>query len=395
MSVPRNRTVVWGRQALVGLAILVASAIVVGQSITIPNTFTNNTVADAPQVNANFAALASNALNRNAGTMLGTLNSQAVVPTSDNTYDLGSSTFYFRDLYVKRTAFINGLRGCDVRLTLTSGTPVTTADVTGAASVFATPYVGSGGGPAYCAFFDGVSTWAPVPVVEVQVSLGTLSSGLPYDVFCFNSSGTMACDAPVAWTNTTTRATALATQNGVLVKSGTTTRRYFGTFLTTSTTTTEDSATKRDVWNYYNRVRRPVVRLESTVSWTYNLAAYRQANGSAANQIEIVVGVAEVPLDLRIVASAGNNAANTVMMVAISEDSTTTPSTSAVIQQVQQQAAAGLAMPLSSSLVKYPAIGRHFYAWLEFVSVAAGATTFIGTTGTGSPQSGLIGIFEG
>lgn len=44
------------------------------QGITIPNTFTNDTIADAPQVNANFAALAANALNRNGGTLGGTLN---------------------------------------------------------------------------------------------------------------------------------------------------------------------------------------------------------------------------------------------------------------------------------------------------------------------------------
>ncbi len=44
------------------------------QGIAIPNTFTNNTIADADEVNANFAALAANALNRNAGTLGGALN---------------------------------------------------------------------------------------------------------------------------------------------------------------------------------------------------------------------------------------------------------------------------------------------------------------------------------
>jgi hypothetical protein len=107
VSVRHNRTVVWGRQVLVGLAIVFGAVVVAGQGITIPNTFTNFTTADANQVNANFAALASNALNRNGGTMLGTLSSQAVAPTTDNTYDFGSSTFAFRDAYVKRNTILN------------------------------------------------------------------------------------------------------------------------------------------------------------------------------------------------------------------------------------------------------------------------------------------------
>jgi hypothetical protein len=79
-----------------------------GQSITIPNTFINGTVADANQVNANFTALAANALNRNAGTMLGALNSQNILPTTDATYDLGSALFKFRDFYLSRNATIGG-----------------------------------------------------------------------------------------------------------------------------------------------------------------------------------------------------------------------------------------------------------------------------------------------
>lgn len=78
------------------------------QSITIPNTFVNGTVADATQVNANFTALSSNALNRNGGTMLGTLNSRALTPTSDATYDLATNVLRFRDGFFSRNVTIGG-----------------------------------------------------------------------------------------------------------------------------------------------------------------------------------------------------------------------------------------------------------------------------------------------
>lgn len=406
------------------------------QSITIPNTFVNGTVADATQVNANFTALSSNALNRNGGTMLGTLNSRAVTPTSDATYDVGTNVLRFRDGWFSRNGSFGGTlavtgaatfssttslggivytwpgsqtanyflqtngsgtmiwapsqlpRGCDVRLTLTSGTPVTTADVTGAATVYVTPFVRDGGGPAYCAFYDGSSAWATLAVAEVSVALGTITSALPYDIFCFNSSGSMACDAPVAWTNTTTRATALALQNNVLVKSGTTTRRYMGTFHTTSTTTTEDSAVKRDVWSYYNRVRKPILRQETTGTWSYNTATIRQAQAAAANQIEFVIGVAESVVDARVQVSYHNaGGGGVVAVVGLGLDSTTTFS-----GEPGGGTSQGNPLQLHGFYSGMPAAGRHFLSWNEYVTNSGTATTFYGNGGGGALTNSTSGI---
>lgn len=106
-------------------------------------------------------------------------------------------------------------KGCDVRLSLTTAVPVTITDVTAATSVFAVPYSGIGG-PATCSFFNG-TTWDSVPVVEVTIAVPATTSTM-YDVFCTNTAGAMACDSAVAWTNDTTRATALVVQDGVYVK---------------------------------------------------------------------------------------------------------------------------------------------------------------------------------
>lgn len=77
-----------------GLALGLGAITIAGQSITIPNTFTNGTVADATQVNANFNALSANALNRAAGVFSGT-----PTPSSDNTIDLGSGALRFATIY--------------------------------------------------------------------------------------------------------------------------------------------------------------------------------------------------------------------------------------------------------------------------------------------------------
>ena len=177
----------------------------------------------------------------------------------------------------------------DGRLTLTSGVPVTTADVTGATNIYYTPYKGNNIG-----LFDGASTWSIIGFTEKTLALGTLTAGLPYDVFAYNNSGTVVLEL-LAWTSATARATALVYQNGILVKSGTTTRRYLGTFYTTGTTTTEDSAAKRYVWNYYNRVGRTLYFADAT-SHSYTTAAWRAWNNSTANKAQFIVGVLEDPI---------------------------------------------------------------------------------------------------
>ena len=174
----------------------------------------------------------------------------------------------------------------DGRLTLTSGTPVTISDVTGATTIYYTPYKGTKIG-----LYDGSSTWNIVTFAETSLPLGTLTSGLTYDVFAYNNSGTLALEL-LAWTNATTRATALVYQNGILVKSGATTRRYLGTFYTTSTTTTEDSLLNRFVYNYYNRVIR-VGKMADTTAHSYTTGTWRIWNNNAADKVQFVVGVVE------------------------------------------------------------------------------------------------------
>ena len=261
------------------------------------------------------------------------------------------------------------------RLTLTSGTPVTTSDVTAATTIYFTPYKGD-----RIYLYDG-TRWKLYSFSELSLALGTLTNALPYDVFIYDNAGTLTLES-LAWTNGTTRATALTTLNGVLVKSGATTRRYLGTFYTTATTTTEDSAARRLLWNYYNQVMRPLMVLEPTDSWTYATGAYRQMNGSTANKVALVTGVNGQMI--RVEVSALVSGAGTTY-VAIGEDSITTPEANSMPMQMTPSSSNnknGLAV-----MMNVPAAGYHYYAALEW---GASGVTFYGDGGV--PERVLSGI---
>lgn len=69
-------------------------------AITITYTFTPNTTILSSEVNANFSLLGSRATDKTGDTLTGDLNTRSLVPTSNNAYDLGSATLFFRQVYV-------------------------------------------------------------------------------------------------------------------------------------------------------------------------------------------------------------------------------------------------------------------------------------------------------
>lgn len=185
----------------------------------------------------------------------------------------------------------------DFRLTLQSGTPVMTTDQTAKTTLYLTPYKGNS-----IALYNG-SSWDLVTSAEVSLSLSGYTSSSNYDIWAYNNSGTLTLESTI-WTNSTTRATALAYQNGVLVKSGTTTRRYIGTIRTTGTTgqcefafgtraASGTQAARLNVWNYYNRVNVSARVSDSTSSWSYTTGTWRSANNDTGNRVSFICGVSE------------------------------------------------------------------------------------------------------
>jgi hypothetical protein len=186
----------------------------------------------------------------------------------------------------------------DHRLTLTSAAPVTTADVIGASTLYLTAYRGNN-----ISLFNGTA-WVVRQFAEISIALAGLVVGRAYDVFCYDNAGTPTLEL-FSWVSSLVRATALVRQDGVLVKSGDATRKYIGTILTTAANTTEDSQANRYVWNMYNRVARSMLKFGNAGSWNLvGPSAIRQANASALNQLSVIVGLVEDPLDVSVSTAA-------------------------------------------------------------------------------------------
>jgi hypothetical protein len=262
------------------------------------------------------------------------------------------------------------------RLTLTTATAVTTSDVTAATTVYFTPYGGN-----QVATYSG-SAWTLSTFTEKSLSLSGLTASLPYDIFIVDS--TLALEA-VAWTNATTRATALVLQDGVYVKSGATTRRYLGTICITGTTgQCEDSLLNRLVWNYYNRRPRKLKVTDTTDSWTSSATGWRSWNGSTSNRATIVIGVNEDPVTMDFQAitkqSGGNGSA-----VGIGLDSTSANSASILASHDLTNLIAGTCALFDD----YLGIGSHYLQLLEYDNGAT--TTFYGDVGQTFSQNGAVG----
>ena len=272
------------------------------------------------------------------------------------------------------------------RLSLTSTLPITTADVTAAGTLYCIPYKGNS-----ISLYDGTN-WIIDSSAEFNLSL-TLTSGKPYDIFCYDSSGIPTLEVLV-WTNDTTRATALAYQDGVLIKSGDATRRYLGSLYSSGTDITEDSEANRYLWNYYNRTERSMKSANETNSWNYTTLAWRQANANTANQLNFIIGVIEDPINALLLVSVVSDTSTGIFLgVGIGLDSTTTPSTTHAIPGIASVTADEY-MPLTATYRGYPTIGRHYLAWLE-KSVASGTTTWWPRVGSSADQSGISGTIKG
>lgn len=276
----------------------------------------------------------------------------------------------------------------DGRLTLTTALPVTTADVTGVGTVYYTPLDGD-----CISLHDGISKWFTYYLSEMSVAVPAVASKM-YDVFCYANAGVPTLEA-LAWTNDTTRATAIARQDGVLVKSGDSTRLYLGSFRTTTVAgQTEDSFAKRYLWNMYNRRMRSMRVVEATDSWNYTTATLRQANANAANQLDLIQGVSEDEVEARVETAATNGTASVAILSGIGLDSTSANASGAIIQNASVAVISAPSIS-TASWRGFTGVGRHYLAWLEY-SGATGVTTWYGDSGAPTlAQSGIHGSMMG
>jgi hypothetical protein len=208
------------------------------------------------------------------------------------------------------------------------------------------------------------------------------------DVFAYLSSGVLTLEV-VAWSNVTTRATALVTQDGVLVKSGATNKRYIGSFYCTTAGNgqTVDSTANRFIWNYYNRVGRKLLGA-FTANRTTTSAFGVEINTEI--RVNFCIGVSEEFFDFTISGSWANDT-NTAVNSAVAGLDGAANAGSAVGQ--------GFVTTTTSTTFAYstttpylPGIGLHYVTLMGGVS--AGTGTWYGDAITALRNS-LTSVIQG
>lgn len=301
------------------------------------------------------------------------------------------------------------------RLTLTSQTPIMTADVTGASSVYYTPHVGE-----HIPIYESGSPlgWTMTEFAQLTLSLdGAQSppnhaSGSLYDVFVWSDAGTVRIGTGPAWTSSTARGTGAATTeitrvdglwvnanaidliNGTTVYSSIPTNEatYVGTIYCTAAGQTGmaflpaaaagGTGNVLGVYNAYNRATVRAVSRDNTASWSYNSSTIRSANASDANRISFVDGLAQSSVEA--VAHAQQATSSTAAFwTGLGYDST---SVASILSQTDDLASGQNASCETGFL---PALGFHYVQALEATS---GSVTFFGSRSTPTGQMQLLKV---
>lgn len=287
------------------------------------------------------------------------------------------------------------------RLCLSSGVPVPAANVSGATTVFYTPYIGA------AAMMWNAREWYPVTFAELSQALNDATkspaatvAGSNYDFFLWDDASTIRCTRGPAWTSDTARGTGagtteLGTQDGCLVNANAITRGpaagrgvYVGTIRTNASNQVDmeflgaaaagGNGWHMYVWNMYHRILFSSTSLESTNSWGYTTAVWRATNNSASNRISLVRGLNEESAQA-LASCLSSNASTAARAVGIGLDDSTAPALGCSLETPNVGQFASRAT-LSRTQV---GLGFHFFQALEY-SEAVGATTWYGDNGTPS-----------
>lgn len=315
---------------------------------------------------------------------------------------------------VSGVASLNGQTGALVnyfapqgRLTLTSNTPIMTASVAAATTVYYTPFAGN-----ILPLYNGTNM---VPTVFTQLSNITTDSATGkagpaavgassnYDLYVWNDSGTIRLTRSPAWTSNTNRGTGAATAERVLVNgyylnaqaitNGPAAQRgtWVGTVRSNASSTldhiypgigTGGVAGYFHVWNAFNRVPVNGRIGDSSSNWSYNVAnTWRAANASATNFVSFVRGDDVEPVDAQY-AQIVVSGASTSAAIGIGISSTT------VNSSLNTYSNTAVIATLTARYTGLPGIGSGYVAPLEHNSTTT-ASFYSGSGGNPWSQSGM------
>lgn len=269
-------------------------------------------------------------------------------------------------LYIADLLYFVEPQTCEGRLTLSTGVSVTPADVSSSSLVYFTPHSGN-----RIALYVPGYGWRLYSFSELSVSVAAFAIDKNIDVFIYDNAGTLTLSLE-EWSNNTLRAVSIVRQDGIYCKSGALNHRYLGTVRTNAAGTTCDTKDKRFLWNFYNRMLRPLYRHDPTPSWTYNVRAWRKFNQSSFNRLNFVIGVNETPVHVVFngTSKAGSSSLHGVAL-GLDSDEPASPDSSWSTHAIAE---------VHFSVAVYhgfPGLGYHYIQMLETGSPTA--ATFYGT----------------
>lgn len=290
------------------------------------------------------------------------------------------------------------------RLTLTTGVPVTTSAVSAATTVYFTPLAGELGGGNRVCLYDG-TRWKEYALSEVSQALSdntkspaASAAGKAYWMLLWDDAGTVRCTRSVAWTTLTNPGTGagtaeVTTQDGVLVNAVAITNgpaagrgKVVGQIITDGSNQLNVNTSRIDVANIFNPVWYTVYCVDTTNTWNYTTATWREANGGSTigtTRVAVALPLNSSPMRATVWGFALNS--STVMVgVGVGIDSTTT--NSAPIRGFRSGSTIG--NPIGAFYQGMPGRGGRVISWLE-ISTATGTTTWYGDNASTHAQAGM------
>lgn len=294
------------------------------------------------------------------------------------------------------------------RLSLTTGVPITTTDVTGATTCY---YALASG--RYVPIYNGTS-FANTDILAQLSNITTdsatgkagpaaVANNSIYDLFVWSDAGTPRLTRGPAWTSDTGRGTGagtteieqvkgiwvnkIAITNGPGVNLGT----LVGSVRSNGSAQLTDSRLFRWVSNIYNAVPRQLYYQDTGANHDYTTATIRQWAANAAAQIDMLFALSGGQLSATAGANSLNSGTAAFTIISIGIDSTSV--NSAQVTMGPSLSVAAAAFNNLASYVGFPGLGRHT-AVLQEYSAAAGTTTWVGGAG-GLIFPGITGWING
>lgn len=272
--------------------------------------------------------------------------------------------------------------GASGRLSLDPGEPV--FDVGSTGTIYYLPHTGD------TIYLWNGSAWTNLQYTARSIAVPATADTM-YDVFAYDNAGTVALELAV-WTSLTARAVGLVRLNGILVKSGTPTRRYLGSFCTRAVSgTTGDSPSERLLFNWENRVPRNLYASIPTASWTYGVATLRPSNTNTTigeGRVAFVIGYPGTSMYVAVNSTATGSLDDSATGFGLGLDSTVGYEGS-VVGQMRLHTSTATLVTANGSLV--PSIGYHYLQSLEASNTGGNTATFYGN----SIYHRIHGIVEG